>query len=226
MSLTLLEYVPIVDKTLAHWQQVETKTARPLFLKDKTTRADLAAVKDRLQTVHTANLTESNNRQRAQETRDSAVAVLHPLVKQARTTVKGLLERVPGAAALPKSLPTTSDPQKYLQAARDIAEIWTTVNALSPATNPDLGLPLTIPILDGETTVSVTLAQYNAAVAAYATAVDALTAAKTAELLGRKTRDIVHKLVRAKLIAYPTAAKARLAVGDPLRDTIPTVSEA
>ena len=72
--------------------------------------------------------------------------------------------------------------------------------------------------------MQVTLAEYSAAVDAFENAVNALETAKAAENLGRKTRDVVQKLVKAKLIAYPVAAKGRLADGDPLRATIPTLT--
>ena len=148
------------------------------------------------------NLAESNNTQRAQEGRDRASQHLHPLVKQARASLKGLVEDVPGAAALPKLLPANAEPQKYLQAARDIAEIWATVNTAQPEA-------LTIPILDGEATVQVTHAAFRAAVTAYESADSTRTTAKAAH---------------GKLVAYPLAAKGRLADGDPLRATIPTLT--
>jgi hypothetical protein len=217
MANSLLDYLPLVKKTLIHWQQVETKTGKAFLLRDKTTRADLEALHTRLVALQSQNLTESNDRQRAQETRDGAIQALHPLVKQARTSLKGLTESTPGSAALPELLPSGSDPQKYLQAARDIAEIWATVNAGASE-------PLTVPVLEGETTVQITQAQFVGATAAYTSAVETLVAARTTEALGKKTRDNLHKTAKAKLLAYSPAAKARLADGDPLRTTIPTLS--
>ncbi|WP_309712973.1 hypothetical protein [Armatimonas sp.] len=186
-------------------------------MKDKTNLSAMAELRDRLIAVHSDNLTEANNLQRAQETRDAALKTLHPLVKQARTSLKGLVEDVPGAKALPALLPANSEPQKYLQAANDIAEVWAKVNASDAE-------PVTIPILVGQETVQVTQAAFVAAVVAFSSAVDTLMTARSAEALGRKTRDSLHKIAKAKLIAYPAAAKARLADGDPLRATIPTFS--
>lgn len=224
MPNSVLDYVPYAVKVIEHWQQVETKLGKSLLLKDKTTLDGFIDLKDRLIAVQSENLTEANNRQRAQETRDDAIMALHPLVKQARTTLKVLVESVPGATALPKLLPASSDPVKYLQAARDCAEIWGTVNALSAAAHPELELPLTIPVREGEDTVQITHAQFVAAINAYTAAVDTLVSARSAEALGRKTRDSLHKIARAKLVAYPLAVKARLADGDPLRATLPTLS--
>ena len=224
MPNSVLDYVPHAVKAIAHWQKVETKTGKSLLLKDKTTLDEFIDLKDRLIAVQSENLTEANDRQRAQETRDDATKALHPLVKQARTTLKALIENVPGAKALPNQLPTGTDPVKYLQAARDIAEIWGRVNALSTTTHPELELPLTIPLRQGEDTVQITHANYTAAINAYANAVDTVATTRSAEALGRKTRDSLHKIARAKLVSYPIAAKARLADGDPLRATIPTFS--
>ena len=217
MSTSILDYVPLVTKVIAHWQQIETKTSKSLLLKDKSTIDSLIDLKDRLVEVQAANLTESNNTQRAQEVRDGAIQTLHPLVKQARASLKGLVEDVPGAKALPRLLSATTEPQNYLQAARDIAEIWATANTAQPEA-------LTIPVLDGEATVQVSHTAFLAAVSAYESAVSALTTTKTTEARGRKTRDNLHKTAHAKLVAYPLAAKGRLADGDPLRATIPTLT--
>jgi hypothetical protein len=224
MPVSILDYVPTMAKTIAHWQLVEAKTGRPLLLRDKTTRTQLTTLKTRLETLQTQNLAESNDRERAQEVRDGAIKILHPLVRQARTSLKGLTERVPGAGALPGLLPGGSDPQRYVQAARDIAEIWGKINALDARGNADIGLPLTIPILRGETTVQVSHAEFVAAIDAYQSAVGALVATKSAETLGKRTRDTAQKLAKGMLLAYPAAAKMRLADGDPLRTTIPTFS--
>ena len=217
MATSTLDYVHHIKNAIAHWQQIEAKTNKTLVLKDKTTLSAMTELRDRLIAVQSANLTEANNLQRAQETRDGALKTLHPLFKQARTSLKGLVEDVPGAKALPALLPANSEPQKYLQAANDIAEVWAKVNTSEAQ-------PITIPLLVGQETVQVTQAAFVAAVAAFSSAVDTLMTARSAEALGRKTRDSLHKIAKAKLIAYPTAAKARLADGDPLRATIPTFS--
>ncbi|WP_309714516.1 hypothetical protein [Armatimonas sp.] len=217
MAVMNLDYIPLMVKVIAHWQQVETKTGRPLLLKDKTTIDGFTDLKDQLKAQQSARITEQNDRQRAQEERDGALKTLHPMVKQARTSLKGLTEDVLGAKALPAFVASGSNPQKYLQAARDIAEVWATVNTAQDTA-------LTIPVLDGQTTIEIGQAQYVAAVDRYAAAVEALTAAQTTETLGKKTRDNLQKSAKVKLVAYPLAAKGRLADGDPLRATIPTLS--
>ncbi len=224
MSTSILDYAPITEKILAHWLQVETKTGRPLLLKDDTSHAELSTLKSRLSAVDLENIAQENTRQLAQEARDRAVAKLHPLFKQARTSLKGQVARVPGAKAIPALLPTGTDPQKYLQAARDLADLWARVNALDPRKNVGVALPVTIPILSGEATLQVSEAQYLAAVDAYALAVQALASARSAEELGKGVRDGLHKQVKAKLLLYPAAAKGVLAAGDPLRATIPTLT--
>ncbi len=224
MPTSILDYAPITEKFLAHWLQVEAKTGKPLLLKDDTSHAELAALKSRLSTVQLENIAQENTRQIAQEARDHALAKLHPLFKQARTSLKGQVARVPGAKAIPTLLPTGTDPQKYLQAARDLADLWGRVNALDPRKNVGVALPLTIPILSGEATLSVSDAQYIAAIDDYALAVQALVMARSAEELGKGVRDGLHKQVKAKLLLYPAAARGVLAEGDPLRATIPTLT--
>ena len=213
MSTSILDYVPLAEKVLSHWQQVETQNNAPLVLKDKTTLTQFTELKDRLIAVQAENLTQQNARQRAQLARDSAIDALHLLVKQARTSLKA--EDV--SAVLPALLPPGSAPPKYLQAARDIAEVWESVNAS--------GTALTIPLRKGEATVQVSHAAFVAAITAYESAVRTLTQTQSAEAVGKKTRDSVHKTAHAKLLAYALAAKARLPEGDPLRDTIPLLSD-
>ena len=217
MPATTLDYLPISKKVLLHWGNVETASGSALLLKDGTTRKDFEALKDRLEAIGNSSTAEQNDRQRAQQTRDLAIGALHPLTKQARTTVQGLSSHVAAADALPKVPPIGSDPQKYLAVARDIEEILKTLNATLPT-------PVAIPIREGEVTAYVTLAEFSAAIDAYEAAADALALSQSAETLGRKTRDGVHKLVKEKVLLYPTAARGRLAVGDPLRDTIPTLT--
>jgi hypothetical protein len=222
----LINNLPILNRMLSHWAQVERTTTNTLSLPDGTTRAEVQELATRIQSVEAELLTGRNVLSAAQGARDQARKTAHPAAKQARRSLRGLAKNVPEVLGLPQVPPLTSAPAVLIAALDDIADVWARINGLPQASVPAVHLPLRVPLLEGETVVPLALAQFEAQITTLRTAAQALTEAEDAVTVGIGTRDGLHERAAERVKSYATVARSVLPEGHPLLKTVPKLTGA
>jgi hypothetical protein len=191
-----------------HWAAAEVALGRAIVLKSGTTRADLVALHQEVSEIATAQLVPENQRQAAALSRDTTRNAVRAVNSRFVASVRGLLQGTEFAAQLP-ILPTSNAmPEKQLRGARDLENIWTSINALPAGRYPSVAPPLTLLVKEDGTTRTVTLANYSARIAAYATAQETVRQLdETIATLNIRRDDIIKK-ARKILVEYRAAIRA------------------
>ena len=204
-SASLITTLASVER---HWASAEAQLGRAIVLKSGTGRAEVAALHQEVFVIVSAQVTPENTRQAAAQTRDTARTAVRAVNSRFTATVRGLLPGTPFVAQLP-SIPTSNAlAEKQLRAARDLENIWTTLNALPPGTYPSLVLPLTILVKEDGTTSPVTLAHYNARITTYQTAQSTVRQLDETLATLNLRRDEAVKKARKVLTEYRAAIRA------------------
>lgn len=219
------EYAAYSKKFAKHWGDSEKAIGAPIALNKGETLALLSQLIHDLETVNGSLLTVQNDRQQGQKERDAARDSVHPVGKRARIALKSLAAPAGATGALPVRFPAlNAAPADLLVGLTDIKEVWTRVNGLKPEDVPAAALPLVITVeLPSKTVESVTLAEYEARIGAFAAAVEKLAQGNADEARLRAERDQLIGRIKPILKDYRAVAAARLPAGHPLLKTLPTL---
>jgi hypothetical protein len=220
-TIKRLNNLPVLNRALTHWTELEIMTADSVTLPDGTTRDRAQDLATSIQDAEAALMTARNTLSVAQGARNQARIALYPAAKQARKSLRGLAKNVPEVLGLPTVPPVTSAPAVFVAALEDIADVWGRVNALPQASVPAAHLPLRIPLTENNTLVSLTLEQLNARLVALRSAAQALTQAADSVTVSIGIRDGLHEQAAAVVKDYGVVARSVLPESHPLLKTIP-----
>ncbi|WP_309708312.1 hypothetical protein [Armatimonas sp.] len=220
----LINNLPILNKTIAHWGKVETTLGEALTLPDSTTRDGATDLATNIQDAETALIATRNALSTAQGVRDSTRKAAHTAGKQARKSLRGLAKNTPEVLGLPELPSVTTAPATLLALYDDIANIWERVNGLPQASVPAAKLPLRIPLMEDNALVQLTQAEFVARIEALRSAAQTLAELELSVSTGIGTRDGLHKQAATITKDYGAAVRGLLPTGHPLLKTIPTLS--
>ena len=222
----LINNLPILNKTIIHWNKVETALGEAVTLPDGTTRDGATDLATSIKDTESGLIATRNDLSTAQGERDSTRIAVHTAAKQARISLRGLAKNVPEVNGLPKLPTLTTAPATLLALYDDIANIWERVNGLPQASVPAAKLPLRIPLMEDNALVHVTHPEFVTRVEALRTAVQTLAELELNVSTGIGTRDRLHKQAATITKDYGAAVRGLLPTGHPLLKIIPTLSAA
>ncbi|MBB6053358.1 hypothetical protein [Armatimonas rosea] len=216
--------LPVLNKTITHWDKVETALGERVLLPDGATHDVAIDLAMSIQDAETAVTVERNALSAAQGTRDATRRAAHTVAQQARLSLKGLAKNAPDLYGLPTLLAITSAPAVLLENYTDIASVWERVNALPQARVPAAKLPLRIPLEENNGIVHITLEQFRARIDALRAAADTLATAESTVTEGIVERKRLHEQAGTVVKDYAGVARGLLPAGHALLKTIPTLS--
>lgn len=212
-------WLPTVDEFLAHWSDVNIALGiTPLVLSGAYTRALFSTDRTALATQLADVQSKDNVRQAAAGTRDIQRAVVRPRMLQFGPAVRGFLPGSRYIHAIPRTPAFQDAPGKWRNAMDDMASLWLSVNANSPAVvgfTPPL-------VLSG----SYTQALFNTDATALSTAFTSLTTADQSAQLSRQQRDQLFEPMYQRMKQYRQAVVGAFAPGNPLIDSLPALTPA
>ena len=211
-------WLPTVDEFLAHWAEVDTFVGGTGFGLGMYKRASLVTDRANLAAAFTDVQAKDNLRQTAAGDRDVKRAGVRPRILQFGPAVRGLL---PGSRYIP-SLPRTPNfqdsPGKWRNAMDDVTNLWTTINANTPAVTGFVP-PLT---LSG----AYLVAAFTTDAAALSTAFTTVTTTDQDAQLSRNQRDAIFVPIYERMRQYRLAVVAALPPGNPLIASLPRLTPA
>ncbi len=224
-AIGLNDYLPAVDKFLQHWKEAEGELGRAIVLEDGMTRTDLVALRTRLSASQTTLIDATNTIQATIARREQGRKATLPVARQVRKAIRNLIPSSEEARATPEVPATTAGPEKQLTALRDIANLWTRVNALPANRYPSLTPPLIVSI---ETTPgvyeAVTCAAYTARVAALDSDLQTLRVAEQVRVGQVESRDKRIEQIKTATKAYARAIQGLFTAGAPTARSVPRLT--
>jgi hypothetical protein len=210
-------WLPTIDEFITHWTAVNAfLSPDELTLSDGYDLSSLQIGRTAVAGALSDVQTKLNLRTTAAGDRDLKRAAMRERMVQFRSGVRAQLPGSRYLASLPKLPGFTASPGKWRDVLDDILNLWTTINANSPAV-PGFTPPL---VLGGPY-----------AVAAFSTQKTALDVAFTAVATtdqnlqqSRELRDSIFKPIYAKLKEYRLGVVGGLPPGNPLLDSIPRLT--
>ena len=221
----LVNNLPLLNRTLAHWSLVENALGEAVVLPDGTTRDGAQDLATSIQETEHTLMTARNTLATLQEERNQVRDRAHTAAKQARKSLRGLAAPVPEVHGLPQVPPKTSSVAVFTAALDDIADVWERVNALPPAQVPAVRLPLRIPLEENHTPLLLAVAPFRDQIEALRTMAHSLAAAEAAVTVGISERDTLHEQAAAGIKSYGAVVRSLLHEGHPLLMTLPTLTK-
>jgi len=222
MAVNLNEYLPLVQKYIAHWASAEAELKGPLVLGEGSTIDTLRDLHESLASANTSCINAERAQLAVAQQRDSARAQVIPVAGQVRKAILGRLPGSPEAAQLPARIPSlTTDVQKQLAALEQVQGVWSVVNALPAHQYPGFTPPLVVRILQDGVTVAVTLAEFNVRCATLGQAAEAVQEASVALKQATVARHAVVAQINAVLASYSKVIKGTFPPGSTVLLSLP-----
>ena len=214
-------YPPTMQEIVAHWTSVNASLgATPLLLKGSYSLANFTADRTAIVNAIVALEPSNNALQQAIFDRDIKKTAIKPRTAQFRNAVRYFLQGTPYESALATQPPLDTNEAKFLKPLDDMANLWTTLNAL-PLTGagsiPGFTPPL---VLFGGYTLATFTAELAAMRAAYLTVTNAN---KNAEI-ARGKRDVLFPNAKLRMNQYRRAILALYPPTDPFVISLPVLS--
>lgn len=210
-------YVPTMEEFLAHWAAVNTELGAPpapeLMLAGGYTRANFDTDQDAIAAAITEVENLENGLQTAGAARDIQKAALREKLGQFRASLRALFPGTKYPRAAPTMPQFGSAESKFLAAFDDMLNLWTRINA--DATLPGFTPPLVIG--------GYAIATYTTDLAALRTAFAAVNEAVNDLDVGQKSRDVLLKPARERMVQYRNAVEAAFGPSHALTLSLPDV---
>lgn len=208
-------YLSTADLFHAHWLLVEDELGGPFVLQGGQTIASLVALRLAAFNAITAVEGPANDRQAASNDLLLKRTEMSGLITEFNRVVRYRFSATAYPSQLRRSPAKGAGLGVMLGATTDVTNLWTKINANSPA------VPGFIPpfLLNG-----LSLASFNTKATALQAA---FTALKTAEMnlsVSREARNVTLPPLRAIMVLYRQAVLATFAPGSPLVESCPAVS--
>lgn len=222
MAVNLNEYLPLVQKYIAHWTSAEAELKGPLVLGDGSTMDTLRDLHESLASANTSCISAERAHLGAAQQRETARAHAIPVASQARKAILGRLPSSPEAAQLPARIPSlTTDAQKQLAALEQVQGVWTVVNVLPAHQYPGFTPPLVVRVIQDGATVAVTLAEFNVLYVTLGQAAEAVQDASVALKQATVARHAVVAQINAVLASYSKVIKGTFPPGSTVLLSLP-----
>ena len=220
----LVNNLPILNRVLAHWTQVEENIVTTVALPDGTHHSQAQSLATRIREVEVSLMEGRNALSVAQADRNQARSAVYTAAKQARKSLRGLAQNAPDVQGLPDVPPGTSASPVLLAAGEDIANVWLRVNGLPQASVPAAHLPLRIPLTENNALVQLSQEQFVQHLERLRTVAEALEEAEASVTVGIGARDALHDQAAELVKRYATVVRGLLPEGHPLLKTVPKLT--
>lgn len=208
-------YLSTADLFLAHWAAVEAELGGPFTLQGGQTLASLTALRLAAFNAITAVEGPANNRESASNDLLVKRTEMAGIITEFNRVVRYRFRGTNYPSQLRNSPPKASGLGVMLGATTDVTNLWTKINANSPAI-PGFVPPLVVNTL--------TLATFNLKSAALQAAFTALKAAELNLNVVRLERNATLPPLRAIMVLYRQAVFATFPPGSPLVLSCPAVT--
>ncbi len=208
-------YVTTADLFLAHWADVETVTGTSFTLQSGIGKDDFSDLREDLAAAITAIEAPANARAIASQDLLTKRSEMSDIISNFNRSVRYRFRNSTYIPALPKVPSNKAGFGVFVRAADDVASLWATINANSPAI-----AGFTPPLLIG----TLTLAQYNTKLAALKTAFTTLSTKEQALKLKREQRNATLPALHATMVLYRQAVIASFAPTNALVLSLPRLT--
>jgi hypothetical protein len=214
-TIAIQFYPPKMQEFIAHWTQVNAVLgASPLLLKGGYTLATFTADRAAIVSAIDAVIPAVNTVQGAIVSRDALKTTLKTKIAQFRAAVNAFFPDSRYSRMIPTAPSFSTNESAFLAPFVDISNVWGLINT---ETNPGFTPPLLLP---GGYTKANLDADIGSLRGAYTTLENANVGASGA----RASRDVLLPNADARMKQYRQAVIARLPVGSPLLNNIPSYS--
>jgi hypothetical protein len=221
-TLKIVDYVPVMDRVLQHWTEVEEARGEAVNLPDKTTRVMLQALRPALVDAQETLVVAVNAHEKATGRLDLARTAIFAVGRRFNEAVRGEFPGTTFVKSLPRVPGLSSDPERQLMAFRDMLDLWGQIDAPASPTAPvSLSAGFKVTIEEDGVEKDITLAEFAARLSALTDASRDVETTFQAQDTALQTRNKRHETLKALFTAYRKRIRGLYPPTSVLRRTLP-----
>jgi hypothetical protein len=221
-TLKIVDYVPMMDRVLQHWAEVEEARGEAVQLPDGTTREMLQALRPALVDAQETLVVAANAHEKTTGRLELARTAIFTVGRRFNEAVRGEFPGTTFVKSLPRIPSFSADPERQLMAFRDMRNLWQQIDApISPTAPVTLGSGFKVTIEEGGIEKNIARADFEARLSALTSASRDVQTTFQVQDKALQTRNKRHETLKALFTAYRKRIRGLYPPTSVLRRTLP-----